>query len=206
MATPAYAALLLGRDVLASPKASSSVDAGSIDAGGSGKEPQKALGSPNWPEIAARIEAEDSALPDDAAFMMTATNLFVTPAGGSYVVPSTRGASDDSPPQLLGSDDGPPPQSLTLVVGAAPPFIEILAEFKTAAEVDKWEGQLPAWKRKLVTNPVVILSGFSSLIGRAETSREGNTLQVRVDASTAELQRLLNVVANLTRTALARPR
>ena len=206
MATPAYAALLLGRDVLAPPKSSSSVDAGSIDAGGSGREQQKAPASPNWPEIAARIEAEDGALPDDAAFMMTATNLFGTPAGGSYVVPSTRGASDDSPPQMLGSDASPPPQSLTLVVGAVTPFIEILAEFKTAADADKWEGQLPAWKRKLVTNPVVILSGFSSLIGRAETTREGNTLQIRADASTAELQRLLNVAANLTRTALARPR
>jgi hypothetical protein len=137
--------------------------------------------------------------------MMTAANLFGAPASESYVVPSTRGASDDSPLQPIGSDTGPPPQTLTLVVGAESPFIEILAEFKTAADADRWERDLPAWKRRIVTNPAVFLSGFSSLVGRAQTTREGNTLQTRIEVSTAELQRLLNLAANLTRTALVRP-
>ena len=207
MATPPYAALLLGRDVQAPPKVSSPIDAGIVDAGGSGKEPPKPLKSPNWTEIAARLDAEESTLPDDAAFLMTATNLFGAPANsGGHVVPSTRGASDDKQPQSLDNEAGPPPQSITLVAGAETPFIEILAEFETADDADKWESQLPAWKRKIITNPVVILSGFSSIIGRAETTREGNTLQVRVEVSTAELQRLLNVAANLTQTALKRPR
>jgi hypothetical protein len=206
MAPPAYAALLLGRDVLAPPTPASTVDAGSAEARAGSGEPRKLAGRPNWREIAARIEAEDSAMPDDAAFMMTAANLFSVPGSESYVVPSTRGASDDSPPQPLGADTAPPPQSLTLVVGAETPFIEILAEFKTAAEADRWEHDLPAWKRKIVTNPAVFLSGFSSLVGRAQITREENTLQTRIEVSTAELQRLLNLAANLTRTALARPR
>jgi hypothetical protein len=206
MATPAYATQLLGRDVLVPPTQGSAVDAGSSDARASGGEPRKPTGQPNWREIAARIEAEDSAMPDDAAFLMTASNLFGSPASASYVVPSTRGASDDSPPQPVGADTAPPPQSLTLVVGVETPFIEILAEFKTAADADRWERDLPAWKRKVVTNPVVLLSGFSSLIGRAQITREENTLQTRIEVSTAELQRLLNLAANLTRTALARPR
>jgi hypothetical protein len=206
MATPAYATQLLGRDVLVPPTQGSAVDAGSSDARSSGGEPRKPSGQPNWREIAARIEAEDSAMPDDAAFLMTASNLFGSPASASYVVPSTRGASDDSPPQPVGADTAPPPQSLTLVVGVETPFIEILAEFKTAADADRWERDLPAWKRKVVTNPVVLLSGFSSLIGRAQITREENTLQTRIEVSTAELQRLLNLAANLTRTALARPR
>jgi hypothetical protein len=205
MAPPAYAAQLLGSDVLTPPASAGAIDAGGTDARASGGEPRKTAGRPNWREIAARIEAEDSALPDDAAFMMTASNLFGAPSGERYVVPSTRGASDDSPPQPVGGDTGPPPQSLTLVVGAETPFIEILAEFNTAAEADRWERDLPAWKRKVVTNPAVLLTGFSSLVGRAQITREGNTLQTRIEVSTAELQRLLNLAANLTRTALSRP-
>jgi hypothetical protein len=204
MAPPQYAALLLGRDVLAPPD-SATIDAGSADARSKGGETRKAVGRPNWREIAARIEGDESAMPDDAAFMMTASNLFGAPAGESYVVPSTRGASDDSPPQPLGADTGPPPQSLTLVVGAETPFIEILAEFKTAVDADRWERDLPTWRRRIATNPAIFLSGFSSLIGRAQFMREENTLQTRIEVSTAELQRLLNLVANLTRTALARP-
>jgi hypothetical protein len=206
MATPAYATQLLGRDVLVPPTQGSAADAGSSDARASGGEPRKPTSQPNWREIAARIEAEDSTMPDDAAFLMTASNLFGSPASEGYVVPSTRGASDDSPPQPLPGETAQPPQSLTLVVGAGTPFIEILAEFKTAADADQWERDLPAWKRKVVTNPVVLLSGFSSLIGRAQITREENTLQTRIEVSTAELQRLLNLAANLTRTALARPR
>ena len=145
-------------------------------------------------------------MPDDAAFMMTATNLFGASGGDNYVVPSTRGASDDIPPQPIGSDPGPTPQTLTLVVGAETPFIEILAEFKTTDDADRWERELPGWKRKVVTNPAVFLSGFSSLVGRAQTTREGNTLQTRIEVSTAELQRLLNLAANLTRSTLVHPR
>ena len=118
MAPPSYAALLLGKDALEPPTASGSLDAGIIDARGGGTESRRSAGRPDWREIAARIEAEDSAVPDDAAFMMTAANLFGAPASESYVVPSTRGASDDSPLQPIGSDTGPPPQTLTLVVGA----------------------------------------------------------------------------------------
>jgi len=186
MATPPYATLLLGRDLLAPTTSTGAVDAGSPDAQPGGGERRKPAGRPNWREIAARIEAEESAVPDNAAFLMTMTGLFGTPAVDSEV--------------------GPPPQSLTVVAGAEAPFIEILAEFKTAAEADRWEQDVPAWKRKLVTNPVVILSGFSSLIGRAENTREGNTLHLRLELSTAELQRLLNLAGNLAQTALAHPR
>ena len=205
MATPAYAVQMLGQDVLAPPNTAIAIDAGRADAGASGKEPRKSSGRPNWREIAARIEGEDSAMPDDAAFMMTASNLFRAPASEWYVVPSTRGASDDSPPRPLDSDTAPPPQTLTLVVGAETPFIEILAEFKTAADADRWERDLPAWKHKVVSNPAVFLSGFSSLVSRAQTTREENTLQTRIEVSTAELQRLLNLAANLTRSALGHP-
>ena len=206
MATPAYALQMLGQDALAQPSTGGALDAGSADTRASGKETRRPSDRPSWREIAARIEGEESAMPDDAAFMMTAANLFSAPGGEGYVVPPTRGASDDSPPQPIGSDAGSPPQTLTLVIGAETPFIEILAEFKTPADADRWERDLPAWKRKVVTNPAVFLSGFSSLVGRAQITREGTTLQTRIEVSTSELQRLLNLAANLTRGALVRPR
>ena len=204
MATPAYAAQLLGGDVVAQPNPAGSIDAGAPDARNAGAEPRKPAGRPNWRDIAARIEAEDSAMPDDAAFMMTASNLFGAPSSEHYVVPPSRGASDDSPPQPV-NDSAPPPASLTLVVGVETPFIEILAEFRTATEADRWEHDLPTWKRKIATNPAVFLSGFASLINRAQFTREENILQTRIEVSTAELQRLLNLAANLTRSALVRP-
>jgi hypothetical protein len=205
MATPAYAAQMLGQEAPSPSIKGGTIDGGGVDVRAGGGEMQRSSGRPNWREIAARIEAEDGAMPDDAAFMMTATNLFGAPASEGYVVPPTRGAGDDSPLQPLGGDTGPPPQSLTLVVGAETPFIEILAEFKNDADADRWERDLPSWQRKIASNPAVFLSGFSSLIGRAQISREGTTLQTRIEVSTAELQRLLNLAANLTQAALARP-
>jgi hypothetical protein len=205
MATPAYAAQMLGADALAPPTKAIIIDAGSPDARPRARDQRVPASRPNWDEIAARIEGEENAMPDDAAFMMTAANLFGAPTSDGYAVPSTRGANDDSPPQPLSGDTGPPPQSLTLVVGVETPFIEILAEFKTTAEADRWERDLPAWRRRIATNPAIFLSGFSSLIGRAELTREGNTLQTRIEISTAELQRLLNLAANLARTVPARP-
>jgi hypothetical protein len=207
MATAAYAAQLLDIDPLARPSGGNSVDGGAPDAQAASGPPRKPGGRSRWQSIAARIEAEESALPDEAAFMMMATGLFAQTGGVTgYVSPPTRGASDDMPPQPVGGEIGPVPQVMTLLVGVESPFIELSAEFKSAAEADGWERDLPAWRRKVLTNPVVLLSGFASLIGRSESSREGNTLHLRAATSTEELQRLLNLIANLTRGALARPR
>ena len=206
MAPPAYAAQLLDLETLARPSANAPTDAGALDAQGGGQQ-RKPVDRKRWQKMAAQIEAEENALPDDAAFMMMATGLFSQVGGAAgYVVPSTRGASDDTPLQPVGDDAAPPPHVMTLVVGVEAPFIEVSAEFKTAAEADRWERDFPAWRRKLLGNPVVFLSGFSSLVRRAETSREGNSLHLRAETSMEELQRLLNLIANLTRTALAHPR
>ena len=197
IATPAYAGQLLGTEIRA-PEKARQIDGGASDAGPAQPRPRE---RPSWPEIVARIEAEDSALPDDAAFMMTASNLFGKAAPELVVVPPTRGQSDDQPLRPVGSD--PPPQSVTLLVGVESPFLAISAEFSSAADAYRWERDLPTWKHKIAMNPIVILAGFSSLVGRAENTREDNTLQTRIELSTAELQRLLNVIANLTQSMLA---
>jgi hypothetical protein len=203
IAPPAYAALLLGSAAPARPD--SSPDAGV--AGESGANPShKPAGRTSWRDLVARLDAEDSAMPEDAAFMMTATHLLFPGGASGYVVPSTRGASDDTPPRPVGNAAGPVPETITLVVGAEAPFIEIIAEFNSAADADQWERDLPTWKHKLLANPLVLLSGFSALVGRAQPSRDGNTLQVRADTTADELRRLLTLATTLARAALVRPR
>ena len=205
MATPAYAERLLGPSAIVGKGPAGSIDAGTSERAVGG-QPAKPVGHVGWQDLAKDIDAEDSAMPDDATFMMMATHLLI--AGNDapgLAVPPARGASDDSLPQPVGRRS-PMPEAMTLVVGTDTPYIEIIADFKTAPEADQWQGDLPSWKRKIATNPIVLLSGFSGLVNRAETSRDGNTLQLRADTSAEELQRLLNLIANLARTALARPR
>ena len=202
-----YAGQLLDTDLAARSSSSPAIDGGAPDALGPAGPQRKPISPSRWRNVAARIEAEESAMPDDAAFMMMATGLFAPVSTGpsGFLVPSTKGASDDQPPQPVGGESSPPPSSMTLVVGVEAPYLDVSAEFASKADADRWENDLPTWKRKLVLNPVVLLGGFASLIGRAEPSREGNTLHLHAETSMAELQRLLNLIANLTRSALARP-
>jgi hypothetical protein len=202
MATPAYAVQLLGSDPRATAKPTAAVDAGLFDGGAAGNPSPRAR--VQWSDIVARIEDEENAIPDDAAFMMTATRLFgAGPA--AYVVPPNRGASDDQPLQPLGSAGGPVPESITLIVGIAAPFIDVAAEFASSKEADVWERDVPSWKRRLLVNPLVLLSGFSPLLRRAELSRDGDTLRLHAETSTDEIQRLLYLIVNLTKTGLTYP-
>jgi hypothetical protein len=200
MATLAYASQLLGTN----PSAPSNpLDGGVVDAG---RPARKLVPRTSWQDLVTRIDAEDSAMPEDAAFMMAATNLFKSVASKGYVVPSTRGSADDNPLPAAANETNPVPQLLTLVVGVEAPYIEIVTEFATAEEATKWEQEIPIWRRKFLTNPVVFALGFSSLLGRVQTSREETTLLLRAETSTEELQRLLNVIVNLAQTVLSKPR
>jgi hypothetical protein len=199
IATPAYAAQLLGVDP-ANPTVRANLY---IDGGVSDGKPEAPKGPPRvqWRDIVERIDAEDTAVPEDAAFMMSATNVFGA-APSAVVVPSTRGTVDDTPPKVLQAGS-PPPEVLTLVVGAQTPYVQVIAEFKAEADAERWEQDLPAWRRQLLVNPLVLVSGFSPLIRRAQVSRDGTNLELRVELTVEEMQRLLAVVSNLTRTAFA---
>jgi hypothetical protein len=199
MATPAYATLLLGTDPRVRP--GQAMDGGAPDALPATETRPKPVTRARWQEVAARIEAEEAALPDDATFMMMATGLFAPVAAPTaHVVPATGGANHQAP-QPRDDEPNPPPEAMTLVVGLEPAYLAISAEFAKDAEAQRWERDLPHWRRKLLTNPLVFLGGFTSLIGRAEISREGNTLYVHANSTAEELQRLLNLAANLTRAA-----
>jgi len=49
---------------------------------------------------------------------------------------------------------------------------------------------------KLRSNPLVILTGFSGLVGRATVERNGRTLALHVDATEVEAVRLLELLAS----------
>jgi hypothetical protein len=207
MAPPAYAEQLVGSSAgKPSQGKTEGADAGRSDGAwraASTSPPAKKTTRIGWRELVARIDAEDSALPDDAVFMITATNLFVLP-GPSPVVPGTRGAVDvDVRAQ---GPYGSTPQVLTLVAGIDPsPYLELVSEFASESEARAWERDFPAWKRRLLLNPVLLVAGFAPLLDRAEESREERTLFVRASTTAEELQRLLTLVTNLARSAIGRP-
>jgi hypothetical protein len=180
-------------------------DAGVVDGGvaDAGAVPTgKSRTGITWRELVARIDAEDSALPEDAVFMITAVNLFVLP-GPSPVVSGTRGAVDDG--QDMGPY-GPTPQAITLVVGVDPePYFEVAGAFASEEEARASESRLPVWKRRLMLNPMLLLAGFAPLLDRAELSREEQTLFLRASMTAEELQRLLAVATNVARSLVGRP-
>ena len=207
MATPAYAERLLGRPPRKPAGArEATVDAGIIDGGladASSTSSGKSHARITWRELVARIDAEDSALPDDAVFMITAVNLLVLP-GPSPVVPGTRGVVDDDVREM--GPYGPTPQALTLVAGIDPPYLELVSEFESESEARAWERNFPSWKRHLMLSPVLLLAGFAPLVDRAELSRDEKTVFLRASTTAEELQRLLAVVANLARGVVGHPR
>jgi hypothetical protein len=208
MAPPAYAERLLGRPARKPAGAREATgDAGMIDGGLADAGPEAPGKRPpriTWRELVARIDAEDSALPDDAVFMITAVNLLVLP-GASPVVPGTRGVVDDDVREM--GPYGPTPQALTLVVGIDPaPYLELVGEFESESEARSGERKFPLWKRSLMLNPVLLLGGFAPLVDRAELSREEKTLFLRASTTAEELQRLLAVVTNLARGVVGHPR
>jgi hypothetical protein len=165
MAPPAYAALLLGT---AHP-----------DAGAAPSSAQR------WRELAARIDAEAAASPDDAILSMSATNLM-----------AARARRSDGP--LTGPNGLALPTFVTLNAGVTPaPFLEVSGQFAHASDAAAWAAAWPGWKQTLLGSPLLLLSGFSSIVARAEVEQDDRALAVRTNGSNEELRRLLAMIANL---------
>lgn len=206
IAPPAYAEQLLGRPARRPARAGAAAGDAGISDGSAGDASSTPAGKSRaritWRELVARIDAEDSALPEDAVFMITAINLFVLP-GPSPVVPGTRGVVDDV--HEMGPY-GPTPQAITLVAGIDPePYLELVGAFANEAEARACESSFPSWRRRLMLNPMLLLAGFAPLLDRAELSREEQTLFLRASTTAEELQRLLAVATNLARSLVGRP-
>jgi hypothetical protein len=165
IAPPAYAALLLKRPP---------------DAG--------APARPDWAELAARIDAEDGALPPDAVFMMTATNLL-----------RTAGLREDTP-----GVPGSLPRVLSLVAGTTEnSFLELVADFATLPQATGWETDWPTWKQRLLGNPLVLLAGLNPIVTRAELRRDDRRVHLRTTATPEETRRILQMIVNFARGGLS---
>ncbi|MES1204753.1 MAG: hypothetical protein ABUS79_02340 [Pseudomonadota bacterium] len=178
-------------------------DAGvAVTAVDGGAQPAGAPADPNnWALLIRRIDAEDSILPPDAVAMVSAADLFSarTLRGTLDVAPGTRGAVDDDTAAAAGATvmGLPVPRLVIATMGILPqPFADIDAEFSQEVDAARWEEEWPKLRHKLLTNPLVVLSGFGGLIGHAALHRAGATVHMRVDATELEAVRLLQIIAS----------
>jgi hypothetical protein len=186
----AYRALLLAP--------ATSPDGGVSDGAGakSAADPDGGAGAPSgappplkggWATLLTRIDAEEGLMPPDGAVMVNAVDIF-----------KSRAPAPGEPPILYGM---PVPAAINAVVGIADaPFLDVVAEFKTEAPARQWETQWPVVQRKLRTHPLLVLSGFSALVTRAQLERQGHAVRLHLGVSRDETLRLLTMAAHfLTR-------
>jgi hypothetical protein len=91
----------------------------------------------------------------------------------------------------------PVPAAINAVIGNADaPFLDVIAEFKTDAPAQQWETQWPIVKRRLRTHPLLVLTGFSSLVTRAQLDRQGRSVHLHLTVTHDETLRLLAMAAH----------
>ena len=113
-----------------------------------------------WATLLTRIDAEQGLMPPDGAVMVNAVDMF-----------KSRAPAPGEAPELYGM---PIPAAINAVIGIADtPSLDVTAEFKTDATAQQWETQWPTVQRKLRTHPLLVLTGFSTLVTRAQLEREG---------------------------------
>ncbi len=187
IASPAYAKLLLDGNAAAPGRAPGA----GTDAGGAGPG--------DWSALVARIDAEDGAVPEDAVFVATATNLLRPGAIAADTGARGGGAEGIPPPRA----PAVPTQVSLLAGNGAAPYLEVRAEFQQEDEARASEAQWPAWKRELLANPLVLFARVDPLLSRTELERDGRTLVARTPASSEELLRLLRMAAGFAARGVA---
>jgi len=176
------------------PGGASGADLGETASGGTRDE------HADWAALVRRIDAEDSIMPPDAVVMFSAEDIFGAPraGGGGRAVAGTRGSVDDdggsrSRGAILGL---PAPRLLTATLGITPePFSNADLTFFEEREAAQWEAAWPELRQKLRSNPLVVLTGFSGLLGRITVERAGAVVHVHIQATEMELVRLLQLLS-----------
>ena len=169
---------------------------------GNGADPEN---NDSWAGLLGRIDAEDSVMPNDAVAMLSVVDLFSARGAQSAVgVGAGRRGSVDG--EARGGEDRasgatvfglPVPRVLTATLGVAPqPFATIDAELEVEADAIRWEREWPGLRQKLLTNPLVVLTGFSGLVARATLERTAAVVRLRIDATELETTRLLQLAAS----------
>jgi len=175
---PAYRSLILGGPPPGAP-AAAAPDGGASD-GGAGA-------NGDWASLLGRIDAEEGLVPPDAIVSIKAVDVVKArglPAGQGGAGPMIYGL--EIPPVargVIGIDDGP--------------FFDLDAVFAAEAPARHWEAEWPGLQRKLRSHPYALLSGFSTLIGRATLSREDNVIHFHLSLTRDETLRLLALAQQL---------
>jgi hypothetical protein len=169
-------------------------------AGGGGGQAAASSDAPvdehaSWAALIRRIDAEDSIMPANAVAMLSGEDLFS--GRRPRVVAGTRGTDDDArPPPVAHLYGLPVPGVFTATIGIAPqPFADVDGTFSTEADAAQVEQRWPALRHTLLSNPLVVLTGFSGLIGRVSLSRAGATIHLHIDATEMETIRILQLLA-----------
>jgi hypothetical protein len=174
----AYVDLMFKPRSLPDGAATSALPAGDED-GGAAPAP-----SAVWANLLGRIAADEGLMPPDGVVLIRAVDMW-KPAG----VPG------DAPPVLYGMAV---PSEVNGVIGLEDgATVDLSGTFKTDAPARHWELEWPALQRKLRTNPLVMLSGFSGVVARASLAREGNTVRLRLGVSRDEAVRLLTLAVQI---------
>jgi len=186
---PAYRALLLAPATPpdgAGQGADGAGAGGDVDGGAAAPAPKStspAAAKGGWASLLTRIDAEEGLMPPDGAVMISAVDMF-----------KSRAPVPGEPPVLYGM---PVPAAINAVLGNADgPFLDVVAEFKNDAPAEQWETQWPVLQRKLRTHPLLVLTGFSSLVTRAQLDREGKSIHLHLTVSHDETLRLLAMGAH----------
>jgi len=184
---PAYRAMLLAP---AAPPDGGAGDgsaetAADADGGATGTAaPARSSTKGGWASLLTRIDAEEGLMPPDGAVMVNAVDIF-----------KSRAPAPGEPPVFYGM---PVPAAVNAVIGVADsPFLDIVAEFKTEPPAQQWETQWPVLQRKLRTHPLLMLSGFSPLVMRAQLERQGHSIRLHLAVSRDETMRLLAMASHL---------
>ncbi len=180
---PAYRALLLDRAaakvVVPAPDASGDTDAGAggdTDAGAGGPT------AVDWATLLSRIDAEEGLMPPDGDVLMSAVDIFKARGGVA--------------PQVYGMEL---PAAARAVAGMSgdEAFVDVTATFASESDARHWDEEWPNLRARLRGNPLVILGGFSSLLGRVTLDREGAAIRIHATATHDETLRLMGVALRL---------
>jgi len=184
---PTYRRLLLGTKGT-SPSPPTAGDGG-VDGGASASS--AAPGANDWATLVGRIDAEDSVLPENAVAMLSLADVFAAhtlrermnsaPASGAMAIVATL----------------PLPRLVTATLGITPsPFADLDAEFVDEKSAQRWEDEWPGLRHQLLSNPILVLTGFSGIVAHTTLSREAATVHIRVDATTMETVRVLQLLSS----------
>lgn len=182
----AYRSLLLGRAPAADEPPSSppadGADGGAANGDG-GELGRSSAASMSWAGLLSRIDAEEGLMPSDGAVMINAVDIF-----------KAAGSSSSAESPIFYGMEVPP--AVNAVIGVSDsPFLDLVATFKREGPARHWETEWPNIQRKLRTNPLVVLSGFSPLVARAKVTREGQAVRLHLPVTRDETLRLLTFAA-----------